>query len=495
MSTAVNTTEEKTFLGHPRGLATLFNIELWERFSYYGMRAILLYYITDTVVNHGLGVEKSAGEAIVATYGAAVYLLSIIGGWAADRLIGPQRSVFIGGVVIMAGHLCLAVPSAAFSWLGICLVALGTGFLKPNVSTMVGHLYADRDARQDQAFTIFYMSINIGAFFAPFVVAWLRGQWGYHAGFAAAAVGMALALVAYLIGGRSLAAESKTVPNPLSDDERKRLPLMALAVPALTAAAVLLARLWRDDWFAAITDAIAILAIGASIAYFVVMFRSSKVTSGERKHLWAYLPIWLAAVAFWMIFEQAAVKMASYAAERTDLDSLGFHFSEEWFQSINPLAIIALAPLFAMLWAARAGKFPSTAMKIALGVSIAGLSFLLLGWASAQFPGATAPVWILGGVFIIQTIGELFLSPVGLSATSSLAPKAFASQAMALWFLSSATGQSLAAQFILAMEDMDDAAFFLTTGGIAIAFGAILFLLSPKVAALMKDAEPDHVGH
>ena len=499
MSTAVHTTgkaeNDRSFLGHPRGLATLFNIELWERFSYYGMRAILLYYIVDTVANGGLGLQDSVGEAIVATYGAAVYLLSIIGGWAADRLIGPQRSVLLGGVVIMAGHISLAVPGSLFSWLGIVLVALGTGFLKPNVSTMVGHLYDDRDVRQDQAFTIFYMSINIGAFFSPFVVAWLKSHWGYHAGFAAAAVGMAVALVAYLIGKRTLADESIRVPNPLSSEERRRVPVLALGLLALVAAAIGVARLWRETWPEAIADGIFILSLVASVAYFVTMFRSSKVAPVERKHLWAYLPIWLAAVAFWMIFEQAAVKLASYGKNRTDLGSLGFEWNPEWFQSVNPISIIVLAPLFAMLWAARSGKFPSTAAKIALGVSIVGLTFIFLAWASLTFPGATSPVWVLVLVFVVQTVAELCLSPVGLSATASLAPKAFASQAMALWFLSSATGQSIAGQLILAMEGMEDHVFFLTTGGIAIVFGLLLFLLVPKVSRLMADAEPERLAH
>ncbi|WP_462418803.1 peptide MFS transporter [Kytococcus sp. Marseille-QA3725] len=492
MSTAGNVAGEKTFLGHPRGLATLFNIELWERFSYYGMRAILLYYIIDTAANGGLGLTENVGAAVVTTYGAAVYLLSIVGGWAADRVIGPQRSVLIGGVIIMAGHLCLAAPGEVFSWVGIVLVALGTGFLKPNVSTMVGHLYESRDARKDSAFTIFYMSINIGGFVSPFVVSFLKNQWGYHAGFAAAAVGMAAALLAYVLGRRTLAVESSQVPNPLTPTERGRLPLLVLGAVGSVVAAVLLSRLWRDNWFDAVIDATSILSVVASVAYFVVMFRSKKVTAPERRHLWAYLPIWLAAVAFWMIFEQAASQMAAYAASRTDLDSLGFHFNEEWFQSINPLSIILLAPLFGMLWSARAGRFPSTAMKIAMGVAIAGISFLLLGWAAVTFPGATSPVWVLAGVFVIQTIGELCLSPVGLSATTSLAPKAFASQAMALWFLSSATGQSIAAQLIRAMEGMRDAAFFFTTGGIAVVFGLLLLVMVPKVAALMEDAEPDH---
>ncbi len=483
-------TVERTFLGHPRGLATLFNVELWERFSYYGMRAILLYYLVDTVANGGLAVDESLAAAVVTIYGAAVYLLSIIGGWAADRLIGARRSVLWGGLVIMAGHLCLAVPFAASSWLGIALVALGTGLLKPNTALLVGQLYADRDARRDSGFTIFYMSVNIGAFFSPFIVSFLKDHWGYHAGFTAAAIGMAIALVLFTLGRRSLGEHSDVVPNPLNDAERRRVPLLAAGAIALVAALIGLAMLWRSSVLEAVVDAISILAIGAAIAYFTMMFRSPKVDARERSHLLAYLPMWLGAVFFFMIFEQAAGKLAAFAENRTDLDSLGFTFKAEWFQSVNPVAIIVLAPLFGMVWARRAGRFPSTPVKFAIGVFLAGLSFVVMAWGSAQFGGKTAPVLLLVAVFVIQTIGELCLSPVGLSATSALAPTAFAGQAMALWYLASATGQSLAAQLIQAMDGLSDTTFYLSLGVMAAIVGVLLALVSPAVHRRMRDAEP-----
>ena len=485
------TPAEKTFLGHPRGLATLFNVELWERFSYYGMRAILLYSLVDTAANGGLGLDDTLGEAVVATYGAAVYLLSIIGGWLADRMIGARRSVLYGGLIIMAGHLSLAVPGAGFSWLGIALVALGTGLLKPNVSTMVGHLYTDRDPRRDAGFSIFYVSINIGAFFAPFVVAFLRNRWGYHAGFSAAAVGMGIALVLYYLGRKRLDPDSDKAPNPVDETARRRAGLIGLGVVAGVAVLIGLLRVVRGGYAAAVIDTVALLSVAASVTYFVVMFRSKRVTPTERRHLRAYLPMWIAAVLFWMIFEQAATKMATFAARRTDLDSLGFRFEEEWFQSINPITITLLAPLFGLLWLARSGKFPSTPMKFAMGVAIAGISFVLLGIAANYYEGPTAPVWVLGGVFVVQTLGELCLSPVGLSATTVLAPKAFASQAMALWFLSSATGQSIAAQAIRLTEDTPDAQFFTVLGVIAVAFGVVLALLSPWAHRQIADAEPE----
>ncbi|NHN55046.1 peptide MFS transporter [Calidifontibacter sp. DB0510] len=479
-----------TFLGHPRGLATLFNVELWERFSYYGMRAILLYYLVDTVANGGLGVEDSLGQAVVTIYGAAVYLLSIVGGWAADRLIGARRCVLYGGVVIMAGHLCLAVPVAAFSWLGIALVALGTGLLKPNTATMVGHLYTARDPRRDSGFSIFYMSVNFGAFFAPFVVSFLRNHWGYHAGFTAAAVGMAIALALFVVGRRSVARESDVIPNPLKDNERRRVPLLIGGSILLVVALVGLARLWRSSLLEASIDAISLLSVIASVGYFVAMFRSPKVTPRERSHLRAYLPMWLAAVFFWMIFEQAAGKMADFAANRTDLSLGGLHVQPEWFQSVNPVAIVLLAPVMAALWSRRAGRFPSTPAKFAIGVALGGLSFVVLSAASAHYRGPSAPVFVLAGVFLIQTLGELCLSPVGLSATSALAPVAFGSQAMSLWYLSSATGQSLAAQLIRAMAGFSDTQFYLTLGLMALVVGVLLFIAAPWVNRHIVDAEP-----
>ena len=223
--------EEKTFFGHPRGLMTLFTTELWERFSYYGMRAILLLYLTDKA--HGLGLGESLGQAVVSIYGASVYLLSVLGGWLADRVFGARRTVLYGGGVIVTGHICLALPVEGMAYAGIALVALGTGLLKPNVSTMVGNLYEKEDTRRDSAFSIFYMGINIGSFSAPFVVGFLRREFGFHVAFAAAAVGMTLALVAYVLGRQTLHGRGDTPPNPLTAEDRPTMLKITAAVVAL----------------------------------------------------------------------------------------------------------------------------------------------------------------------------------------------------------------------------------------------------------------------
>ncbi|MBM6402013.1 peptide MFS transporter [Phycicoccus sonneratiae] len=487
--TAAPSRSDRGFLGHPAGLSTLFVVELWERFSYYGMRAILLYFLVDTTANGGLGIAEATGTSVVAIYGSAVYLLSVLGGYAADRLVGARRSTLYGGLVIMAGHLALSVPAGATAWLGIALVALGTGLLKPNISAIVGRLYAPDDARRDAGFSIFYMSINLGALFSPLVVAFLRDRWGYHAGFSAAAVGMGLALVAFVLGRRTLRGAGDDVPNPLADRERRRLPLVAAGGVVAVALLVLLASTWRDSVLLAVVDAISVLAIGTPVAYFVVMFRSRKVEATERTHLAAYLPLWVGAVLFWMIFEQAAGKMALFAQERTVTSVGGLEVDPEWFQSVNPLAIIALAPLFALLWVRRAGRFPSTPAKFATGVTLIGASAFAMAWAFGTYEGNTAPVYVLGGVFVLQTVAELFLSPVGLSATTRLAPTAFASQAMALWFLATAAGQALAAQLITAMDGLGDSAYYVVNGVATLAVAAVMWALVPWIRRRMSSAE------
>ncbi|WP_068425137.1 peptide MFS transporter [Piscicoccus intestinalis] len=489
-SAHVDSRTDRGFFGHPIGLSNLFFVELWERFSYYGMRAILVYYLYDEIRNGGLGIPQETAQSVVAVYGASVYLLSIIGGLAADRIIGARRSVLYGGVVIMAGHISLAIPGAFFSWLGIALVALGTGLLKPNISAIVGSLYDQDDPRRDGGFQIFYMSINIGAFFSPFVVSFLRAQWGYHAGFAAAAVGMGLALITFVLGRKHLRGAGDDVPNPLAPHERTRLALGAVAAIVGFAAVLWLATLWNPTPVSAAIDAISIVCIVTPIIYFTVMFKSEKVSDQERSHLTAYIPLWIGAAMFFMIFEQAAGKMASFAEQNTDL---GGWILPEWYQSINPITIIVLAPLFGLLWTRRAGRFPSTAFKFALAVLIIGLSALMMSAAFAAYPvsgGANrAPFYVLGLVFVVQTVAELCLSPVGLAATTLLAPRAFASQAMALWFLASSAGQAVGAQSIKLMADLPDSTYYLVIGGITIVISGILFALVPWTRNKMQDVE------
>jgi len=480
---------DRAFFGQPKGLATLFFVELWERFSYYGMRAILLYFLIATTADGGLGIDETTGTAVVTIYGASVYLLSIIGGFTADRMFGPRRSTLYGALVIMSGHICLSIPATPTAWLGIALVALGTGLLKPNISTMVGMQYNSDDPRRDAGFSIFYMSINIGAFFSPIIVGWLRNNYGFHAGFSAAAVGMAVAVVWFVKGRKVLGPHVDDVPNPLTSQEQVKVGGLAVGALVAFALVVVLAGLWRDTILEQVIDAISIVALLAPIAYFTMMFRSPKVEKEEKSHLLAYLPLWVGAMLFWMIFEQAAGKMALFAADRTVTETAGISIDPEWFQSINPLAIVVLAPIAGWIWTRRAGRFPSTPMKFVLGVTLIGVSALALSWAFATFKGNTAPVYILASVFVLQTVAELCISPVGLSATTRLAPQAFASQAMALWFLASAAGQALAAQLIQALGDLSDSMYYLVNAIITLVVAGILLALVPWIRTKMATAE------
>jgi amino acid/peptide:H+ symporter len=340
---------DRRFFGHPIGLMTLFGTELWERFSYYGMRAILLYYLTDTVADGGLGLDSDTGLAVTSIYGASVYLLSVVGGWLADRVIGSRRATLYGGMVIAAGHVLLAVPGGAgVSFAGIVCVAIGTGLLKPNVSSMVGELYGRDDERRDSGFSIFYMGINIGSFTAPFLVGLARSIGGYHAGFAVAAVGMGLALVAFVLGRAQLRGAGDHVANPLTAADRPMLVrgglglVLLLALAALGAlAATSLSAGELSFGTSGIVNMISYLAFAAPIIYFVVMLRSPKVTAPERSRVRAYIPLFVAAMLFWMIFEQAASSMSAYAESRTRLDVLGLTIQPEFFQSVNPARLRA----------------------------------------------------------------------------------------------------------------------------------------------------------
>ena len=483
--------QDRGLFGHPRGLPWMLNVEMWERFSYYGMRAILLYFITDTVARGGLGLSANSGQVILASYSAAVYLLAIPGGIFADRIIGPWLSTLYGGVVIMAGHICLSIPTPALAWTGIVLVAVGTGFIKPNLSTIVGGLYDDDDPRRDAGFQLFYMSVNLGSLASPLVTGWLREHYGYHAGFFSAAVGMGVALIAFIYGRHKLSAFAFTVPSPIRPQERRRFVLASLLTVVAAAALVAVLSALTGSLLDAISATMLIIPAGAALGYFVLMFRSPKVTARERTHLRAYIPLWIGAVLFFMISEQAAGKMATFAKDNTDgtIPWLGWAITPETYQSINPATIVILAPFIGWLFTRRAGRFPSTIMKFAISVLIIGVSAFIMGYGFQTWTGGAklSPWWFLAVVFIIQTVAELFLSPVGLSTTSALAPKNFASQTMSLWLLTTATGQGLAGFIISRTEHVANSTYYYGLGVVTVAVAIILFIVAPWTERKMAD--------
>ncbi|MFD7410394.1 peptide MFS transporter [Kitasatospora purpeofusca] len=483
----------KTFLGHPRGLATLFMTEMWERFSFYGMRALLVLYLVAETKNGGLGYTAALGAAIVGVYNAMVYLFALPGGWVADRFWGPRKTVAIGGCIIMIGHFLLAVPATASFFVGMAFIAVGSGLLKANISTMVGHLYdGPNDPRRDGGFTVFYMGINLGAFAAPLVIGTVGQKVDWHLGFALAGVGMALGLLQYLLGTRHLSPKSNVVSSPISAEERNsvlRKAALWAAVAVVFYAVVALTGHFTIQW--AIWP-LSIAGIAIPTYYFARMKRDKDLSADEKSKMTGYIWFFVAAAVFWMIYDQSSSTLSIFADEKTSSTLFGFDFPTSWFQSLNPLYIMALAPVFAWLWVwlSKRGKNPSTTMKFAFGLVMVGASFMVMMLAMAAASGDTkvTPLW-LAAVYLVQTVGELTVSPVGLSVTTKLAPAKYASQMMGLWFLAVTAGDCVASVFQLVLGDsvVGSTWYFAVQGVMAIFAGFALAMYRKRVIALMGD--------
>lgn len=484
----VDSVPQKGFFGHPKGLFTLFFTEFWERFSYYGMRAILIYYMYYEVSKGGLGLDESTALAIMSIYGSLVYMSGVIGGWLADRVFGTSKALFYGGILIMIGHIVLSLPgNLTMLFVSMVFIVIGTGLLKPNVSSVVGDMYAPEDNRRDAGFSIFYMGINLGAFLSPLLVGEVA-KTSFHLGFAIAAVGMLLGLIVFVLTKKkNLGLAGTFVPNPLSPAEKKKVSLV-VGISAVALAVILgttiPAGIFTLDVFITL---VGIFGITIPTIYFIVMYRSPKTTATERSRIIAYIPLFIASVMFWAIQEQGSTILAVYADKRTDLEFAGITISPAWFQSLNPLFIIALAPLFAWIWVKLGDRQPTVPKKFALSLLFAGLSFLVI-LLPAYFGGEDSlvnPLWLVLSYFIV-VIGELLLSPVGLSATTKLAPAAFSAQTMSLWFLSSAAAQAINAQIVKFYSAETEMMYFGTIGGVAILLSLILFVISPKIQEFMK---------
>ncbi|HEY4551563.1 MAG TPA: peptide MFS transporter [Bacillaceae bacterium] len=485
----VESVPQKGFFGHPKGLFTLFFTEFWERFSYYGMRAILVFYMYYEVSKGGLGLDEHTALAIMSIYGSLVYMSGIIGGWLADRIFGTSKAVFYGGILIMFGHIALAIPgNIALFFVSMILIVLGTGLLKPNVSSIVGDIYSEADQRRDAGFSIFYMSINLGGFLSPLIVGEVGMKHNFHWGFAIAAVGMFFGLLVFMFTKKkNLGLAGTYVANPMTPAEKKKVyPIIGLSlvvIGAIVAFAIPKGLLTFDSFIALV----GILGFLIPTIYFIVMYRSPKTTEVERSRVLAFIPLFLASVMFWSIQEQGATILANFADKRTQLDFAGLTISPAWFQSLNPLFIILFAPVFAWLWVKLGNRQPSIPKKFALGLLFAGLSFLVI-LLPAYFGGEHAlvnPLWLVLSYFIV-VLGELCLSPVGLSAATKLAPAAFSAQTMSLWFLSNAAAQALNAQIVKFYTPATEMAYFGVIGGAAIVLSIILFLVSPVIQGFMK---------
>ena len=354
-------------------LASLFSVEMWERFSFYGMQGILLYYMYFTAAEGGLGIDKGLAAGLVGAYGGGVYLSTILGAWLADRLFGSEKVLFGSAILIMAGHIALAlVPGIPGLIAGLVLVGVGSGGLKANATALVGSLYREKDERRDAGFSIFYMGINAGALIGPLVTGWLQESHGFHWGFGAAAVGMAVGLAIYAVGRKKLPEEAHRVPNPLPAAERTKYGLRFAAIAAVIA--VLLATGIVNAENLAMSMAYA--AIGASVLYFALIFSSKKVTGTERRRVAAFIPLYIASAAFWALFQQQFTFIAVYSEEKLDRNLFGWEMPAAWVQSINPVFIIIFAGVMAALWTRLGRKQPGSALKFSIGLFVMGLAFL-----------------------------------------------------------------------------------------------------------------------
>lgn len=493
---------DRGFFGHPRGLSTLFFTEMWERFSYYGMRALLTLYMTSKAVDGGLGFSEAYSSAIYATYVSSVWYLPLVGGWLADKFLGARRAVLIGGIIIACGHYSMAIDTKPTFFAALLLIALGTGLLKPNISTMVGQLYEPEDKRRDAGFSIFYMGINLGAFISPFVTGFLAQSEtfkrfitsigmnpanAWHWGFAAAGVGMTLGVIQYVLGGKRLNDAGKKPTREATDKgSTQKLDLVTTALAAV--GALLGAGFgYRFDagWIS--------IPFWTVCGYFIgYLGGTTRLLKGdELKRVLVIFILVVFSIIFWMTYEQAGSSMTLFADRLTRNEVFGRAFPSSWWQSVPAIFVIILAPIFAFIWQAMGDRQPSSPAKFAFGLLFAGSAFAVITLA-ASFTGAgrVSPWWLVV-VYFIQTMGEMCLSPVGLSTISKLSPVRMVGLMMGVWFLSISIGSYIAGRTTQLFEKGTPEVLTRAFGifaGITLAAALLLALLTPLIKKMTPRA-------
>ncbi len=438
------TTDSTGFFGHPKGLQTLFITEMWERMSYYGMRMLLVLFMTATLQDGGLGLTVASAAAIYGLYTGSVYFMGLPGGWISDRLLGGQKSVWYGAIIIMIGHIILAIPSDDTFFIGLIVVILGTGLLKPNIGAMVGQLYSDDDVRRDSGYAIYYMGINLGSVIGYAICGYLMENVGWHWAFGAAAVGMALGLIQYKMTTPKLQGVGEKPVYPMSTKAQKTSWTIIAAI--LVGIALVTTLIFQGVIAINPVTVAQYVAIAFSlifIIYYAVIYFFSDLTGNEKKKLWALLLICIASACFWSGFEQAGSSMNLFARDYTDRLVGSFEVPTGWFQSLNALFIVLLSPFFAALWISLGKRLvsPSYGIKCAFGLIVMASGFIVMFFA-AQYAASglkVAPYWLVATYFL-HTVGELCLSPVALSAVSKLSPKRFAGQMMGVFVLTYSIG-------------------------------------------------------
>lgn len=563
--------QKKTFFGHPPGLFTLFFTEMWERFSYYGMRAILILFMVASIAdqNAGLGLDTATAGAVYGLYTAGVYLLTLPGGWLADNIFGQRKAIWYGGIIIMLGHLALAIPGSTTFYAGLVLVCIGTGLLKANISTIVGDLYPEGGARRDAGFSIFYMGINIGSFLGQLVVGYLGEQRDWHWGFGAAAVGMLLGLIVYKLTEHRYLGDIGVVPKAKEaaasgEDQAKASPLLVVGLLAILAIFIVVLQLTgaiNMNSIVGVAEGMGYIIIAIVALYFAYILTAGGLNKEEKLKVVVIIFLFIGAALFWSGFEQAGSSLNLFAERHTDrffeasglsgivaimvglavllglgglwvkkifqredlidalkyitaivvlglaafawwiVDSIGqgWEMPASWLQSVNPMFIIILAPVFGALWVklAQRNMNPSAPLKFGFGLICLGLGFLVMVFAAravvAELPEAVrvSTLWLVMTYFL-HTTGELTLSPVGLSMTTKLAPKKFGGQMMGIWFIGAALGNLIAGLFAGNFDENSTAEMpdlFMSVVMTSVGAGIIFLILSPWIKKWMGDVE------
>lgn len=556
--TTGNAARLNDFFGHPRGLSTLFFTELWERFSYYGMRALLVLFMTAEAVgdNPGLGFDVGEAAAIYGIYTFFVYVLSLPGGWVADNLWGQKKAIFVGGCIIAAGHFSMAIPTTTFFFIGLALIVVGTGLLKPNVSSVVGDLYPEGGARRDAGFSIFYMGINLGAILGPLLCGVLGEGYNWHWGFSLAGIGMVFGLVSYKIGAKYLEGAGDLAAEITPQQLKKRSRMFYTISSVLAAGIVTFGFLQSSGAINVALEALAqnlgIVAVVITLAFFVYIIFFGGHNKEEQKKLGVIFWLFILAALFWSGFEQAGSSLNLFAADLTDraagpndfLNGFGsmiltailaipiayysyktFKRDDLWsvakiavavsgvavlaffawvfnnigngwiipastLQLINPTFIVILAPVFGMLWTWLASRNANPGIPTKFGLGLLGLAagFFVLAWGSANASATNlvSPAWLIVTYFL-HTVGELCLSPVGLSSMTKLAPKSRVSQMMGIWFVATALGNLIAGLVAGQLESLAPSGLFQTVAMIIGGGGIVALLAAKPVQKLMGD--------
>jgi POT family proton-dependent oligopeptide transporter len=478
INNAINARGPRTLFGHPTGLFNLFSTEVCERFSYYGMKSILVLFLYATALEGGLGLDKTAAMSITSLFSAFVYLSSAIGGWVADRLLGQKRSVIIGGAIIAVGHIILGIPLGMWAvLLALAFICLGTGLLKPNVSALVGALYKEGDPKRQSAFNIYYFGINLGSFFSPLIVGFVAEAIGYHVAFMIPALVMIIGLAVFITSSKFTLQHLETkASNPLSPSERRKFGLWitAGALVLIVVIAVLInSGVLTLPVFTAVFPLICTVIV---CAIFASIIADKHITSKQRRRVVAYIPIFIALTAFFAIYDQQFATVPVIADTRLFSDISGFIIPASWYQSVNPVVILIVTPIFAWLWAKLGTRQPSIVVKMFCGMVLAAVSMFILGLVFMQHMDGSqfSPLWMLF-VIMLFSVGELLVSPTSLGATSEYAPATHVSELMGIWMISDSLSQGVNSFTVNFYNEAAPGGYFIAFG-IVVAVCAVIFL-------------------